>query len=99
VGKDTGPTDPHYKLAQPWQHGHFSGTIGAQQVWRMAGGSAARFNIGGSFFEVAPYDVADCSDWDWASDDITLYLDPDHDGWYIAYNVRLGTFVHVEFLG
>jgi hypothetical protein len=40
-----------------------------------------------------------CNDWDWDQNDITLYDDPDHDGGYLAFNLRLGTYIHVSFLG
>lgn len=99
IGHDTGKNDANYHLDHPWEHGHFGGEIGASHVYRLTGGTRERFGFDGFFFSVASYDYSDCADWNWDSDDIVLYADPDHDGWYLAYNVRLGTYVHVMYLG
>jgi hypothetical protein len=89
----------HYHLDRPWAHGHFPGGYGPSYVYRLRGGRPSRFFLDGFYFSIAPQDLGYVNGWSWDSDDLILYDDPDDPGYYLAYNPRTGTYVHVLYMG
>jgi hypothetical protein len=101
VGHESGRGDARFHVEHPWAHGHYRGPIGRGHVYRISGWQAPRhrFWFGSSYFVVGEPDWGYLDDWNWDADQVVLYDDPDHPGWYLAYNARLGTYVHVTYDG
>lgn len=96
------PNDTRYRLAKPFEHGHFdkAGASFRYNVMRVDKDHHQFWLPGGFYFQVADWDWSVCSDWCWdCGDDFTIYEDPDHSGWYLLYNVHTGAYVHVQYMG
>jgi hypothetical protein len=90
---------PSYRVGYGWHGGFSHDYIGPRHVWRLEGGNRDRFFFRGFYFRVVAYDYPSVDDWYWDRDNVIIYDDPDNSGCYLAFNTRLGTYVHVVFEG
>ena len=97
------PNDRRYHADHPFEHGHFEhfGPSYRYKVERFDADRHIFWFPGGLSFQIASWDWPVAADWCWScdSDDFVVYEDPDHDGWYLLYNVHTGGYVHVMYMG
>jgi hypothetical protein len=97
------PNDKRYVIAHPYEHGRFA-NFGANYRYHVErfDRDHHRFWFPGGFsFEIAAFDWSVASDWCWdcPGDNLVVYDDPDHPGWYLVYNAQTGVYVHAQYLG
>jgi hypothetical protein len=92
-------SSPSYRVGYGFRGGFSHDYIGPRHVWRLEGGGRDRFFFRGFYFRVAAYDYSYADDWYWDRDNVIIYDDPDNAGCYLAFNTRLGTYLHVTFDG
>ena len=90
---------PSYRVGRGWGVGFSHDYIGPRHVWRLEGGNRDRFYFRGFYFRVVASDYRYADDWYWDRDNVIIYDDPDNAGCYLAFNTRLGTYIHVVFEG
>jgi hypothetical protein len=96
------PSDPRLRLAHPFEHGRFQryGPSYRYNIVRIDMGRRFFWFPGGFYFQIAAWDWPLCTDWCWTCPAIyVVYLDPDHPGWYLLYNMQTGVYVHVLYMG
>ena len=95
-------SDKRYHLDHPFEHGHFEhfGASYRYKVERFDRDDYIFWFPGGFSFQIASWDWDVAADWCWDcdSDDFAVYQDPDHDGWYLLYNIHTGQYVHVMYM-
>ena len=97
------PNDRRYVISHPYEHGRFE-HFGANYRYHMERFDRDHHRVwfpGGFSFEIASWDWDVASDWCWdcAGDNLVVYDDPDHPGWYLLYNSQTGVYVHAQYLG
>jgi hypothetical protein len=94
--------DARFHVDQPYAQGRFN-NFGPSHPYRFSrvDRDNHRFWFNGGFgFEVFPDDWEFAADWCWTCpDDIVVYDDPDHPGWYLVYNTETGVYVHAQYIG
>ena len=103
------PKNPHYehwdadhdriKPGRAYPHGRYEHARRVFVARRFDSPTRHIFLYDNSDWVVASYDVDRCRDWEWDRDQVYVYNDDHHPGWYLLFNARLGRYVHVEYFG
>jgi Ni/Co efflux regulator RcnB len=92
--------DRRFQLDRPFARGRFVRDAGRRYPIARVDFGAGRVWLSDGFgFEIAGWDWPLTSLWNWRADRFVIEADPDHLGWYLLTDLRLGRSVHVLFLG